>query len=116
MAAREVEIVRLPIGDWTLKPYGPYVGCTDGAKEKIQWFLDTAEKYGIHVLLDVHAVKGSQNGFDNSGISNRTVWKDENNFSHWEQAFGEWMGEWDNSKGHYVSINYDNINWAKDTI
>ena len=116
MAAREVEIVRLPIGDWTLKPYGPYVGCTDGAKEKIQWFLDTAEKYGIHVLLDVHAVKGSQNGLDNSGISNRTVWKDENNFSHWEQACGEWMGEWDNSKGHYVSINYDNINWAKDTI
>ena len=35
MAARDIEIVRLPIGDWTLKAYGPYVGCTDGAKEKI---------------------------------------------------------------------------------
>ena len=32
---KEVEIVRLPIGDWTLKPYGPYVGCMDGAKEGI---------------------------------------------------------------------------------
>ena len=42
MAAREVEIIRVPIGDWTLKAYGPYVGCTDGAKDKVQWVLDTA--------------------------------------------------------------------------
>ena len=32
---KEVEIVRLPLGDWTLKPYGPYVGCMDGAKDMI---------------------------------------------------------------------------------
>eukprot|EP00352_Strombidinopsis_acuminata_P007712 CAMPEP_0176364906 /NCGR_PEP_ID=MMETSP0126-20121128/20106_1 /TAXON_ID=141414 ORGANISM="Strombidinopsis acuminatum, Strain SPMC142" /NCGR_SAMPLE_ID=MMETSP0126 /ASSEMBLY_ACC=CAM_ASM_000229 /LENGTH=122 /DNA_ID=CAMNT_0017721711 /DNA_START=26 /DNA_END=394 /DNA_ORIENTATION=+ len=32
---REVELLRLPIGDWTLKPYGPYEGCTDGAADKI---------------------------------------------------------------------------------
>ena len=56
---KEVEIVRLPIGDWTLKPYGPYVGCMDGAKDEIRSFLDMCQKYGIKVLLDVHAVKGS---------------------------------------------------------
>jgi len=116
MVAREVEIVRLPIGDWTLKPYGPYVGCTDGAKEKITWFMDLCETYGLKVLLDVHAVKGSQNGYDNSGLANRTVWTDENNFSHWEHALGEWMGVWDNDNGVYESINYDNIDFAKDTI
>ena len=116
MAAREVEIIRLPIGDWTLKPYGPYVGCTDGAKDYIQWALDTAEQYNIKVLLDVHAVKGSQNGYDNSGLANRTEWSDENNFSHWEHAFGEWMGTWNNDEGKYESINYDNIEFAKDTI
>ena len=59
MAARDIEIVRLPIGDWTLKAYGPYVGCTEGAADKITWLLDTAQKYNIKVLLDVHAVKGS---------------------------------------------------------
>ena len=48
--------MRLPIGDWTLKPYATYEGCMDGAKDKIQWFLDTADKYNIKVLLDVHAV------------------------------------------------------------
>ena len=28
---RNVEAVRLPIGDWTVTPYGPYIGCMDGA-------------------------------------------------------------------------------------
>ena len=59
MAVRDVEIIRVPIGDWTLKPYGPYIGCTEGAKDKVQWLLDTAHSYGIKVLLDVHALKGS---------------------------------------------------------
>ena len=35
LADRHVEIVRLPIGDWTLKPYGPYIGCMDGSADKI---------------------------------------------------------------------------------
>jgi glucan 1,3-beta-glucosidase len=35
LADRGVDMVRLPIGDWTLNPYGPYVGCMDGAEEKI---------------------------------------------------------------------------------
>ena len=26
LVERDVTIARLPIGDWTLKPYGPYVG------------------------------------------------------------------------------------------
>ena len=59
--------MRLPIGDWTLTPYGPYVGCYDGAAEKVDWFMDTAEKYNIKVLIDMHGIKDSQNGFDNSG-------------------------------------------------
>jgi len=121
MAARDVEIVRLPLGDWTLKPYGPYVGCTEGAKDKITWLLDTAEKYNIKVLLDVHGVKGSQNGYDNSGISNYTTWTDENNFNHWDHALGEWMGTYDETEGgnnclDYQNPNMDNINFAKDTI
>ena len=116
MVARDVEIIRVPIGDWTLKPYGPYVGCTDGAKDKVQWLLDTAQKYNIKVLLDVHAVKGSQNGYDNSGLANRTEWSDENNFSHWEHALGEWMGEFDMATGKYKTINFDNMVWAQDTI
>ena len=112
LAAREVEIVRLPIGDWTLKPYGPYVGCTDGAADYIHWLLDTAEKYGIKVLLDVHAIKDSQNGFDNSGMAYRIDWSDDTHF--WHNGDSRWMGPWNGSS--YDFIDYDNINWAVDTV
>lgn len=27
--------VRLPVGDWMYKPYGPYRGCMDGAREEV---------------------------------------------------------------------------------
>jgi len=77
---RGIEIVRLPIGDWTLNQYGPYVGCTDGAAEKIEWALDMFAKYDIKVLLDVHAWKDSQNGFDNSGKASNLEWFDETHF------------------------------------
>ena len=102
LADRGVELVRIPIGDWTLKPYGPYVGCMDGAKEKIEWALDGFAKVGIKVLLDVHAVKGSQNGFDNSGMANKVTWTDETHFVH--DGYGEWMGTWDTEKKEYVEI------------
>ena len=92
LAEREVEIVRLPVGDWTLMPYGPYAGCMDGAAEKIDWFFDMCHKYGIKVLLDIHAMKGSQNGFDNSGQSLNLEWTDENNFVHWPIEVANWMG------------------------
>ena len=115
LAAREVEIIRVPIGDWTLRQYGPYVGCTDGATDYIDWLMDTAATYGIKVLLDVHAMKDSQNGYDNSGLSAITEWTDENNFVHWSHAFGNWMGTWndnDGNGGYYEDYNIDNINWA----
>ncbi len=112
LADREVEIVRLPIGDWTTVPYGPYIGCMDGAADKIQWFLDTAAKYGLKVLLDVHAIKDSQNGFDNSGKASNVEWVDETHFKHWSISAGNWMGHW-NGWG-YDSINYDHITWAVD--
>lgn len=62
----------------------------------------------------MHAVIGSQNGFDNSGLANRTTWTSETEFDH--NAIGEWMGEWDLNNHRYKSYNQDNIDFAKDTI
>lgn len=87
-------MVRLPIGDWSLEPYGPYVGCMDGTKEKIDWMFDICAKYGIKILLDVHAVKDSQNGFDNSGMTSTVIWTDSSHYSHWPQSAANWMGPW----------------------
>jgi glucan 1,3-beta-glucosidase len=116
LAEREVELVRLPIGDWTLRSYEPYTGCMDGAEDRVNWFLDTCHKYGIKVLLDVHAVKDSQNGFDNSGKANRVVWSDEEHFNHWGNQAGEWMGPWNEANQKYDYINWDNVRFAEETV
>jgi glucan 1,3-beta-glucosidase len=118
LAARGVEMVRVPVGDWTLDPYCPYVGCMDGADEKITWMLDTCEKYNIKVLIDVHTAKGSQNGFDNSGQTSKLIWKNETHYSHWGNAAASWLGDFDwlvkddighYDKGYYKTVNYENI-------
>lgn len=113
LAAKGVKMVRLPVGDWTLKPYGPYVGCMDGAEEWIQWMFDTCAENGIEVLLDVHAMKDSQNGFDNSGKTTSLTWDEGGyNFTHWPDNHAEWMGPW--VDGQMEHINYANLQWSLD--
>jgi len=59
LSMRGIERVRLPIGDWTMNKYGPYIDCMEGDEDRIEWLLDTAAKYNIGVLLDVHTAKNS---------------------------------------------------------
>jgi glucan 1,3-beta-glucosidase len=113
LAARGVEVVRLPVGDWTLDPYGPYVGCMDGAAEKIDWFYDTCAKYNIKILMDVHAMKDSQNGYDNSGKTSNVVWSEDGmNFTHWADQASNWYGDWNVETRVYDHINYASVNWG----
>jgi len=49
-------------------------GCWDGGLEYVDKVLDWAYSNGLSVLLDVHAMKDSQNGFDNSGQSLGFSW------------------------------------------
>lgn len=74
LSAHKINSLRLPVGDWMYKPYAPYTGCTEGALDKVDWLLDMADKYGMTVLLDLHGIKDSQNGFDNSGMSQDLYW------------------------------------------
>lgn len=59
--------VRLPVGFWALETYSnePFL---EGVSwnyvlKAIQW----ARKYGLRINLDLHAVPGSQNGYNHSG-------------------------------------------------
>ncbi|KIS66378.1 uncharacterized protein UMAG_10211 [Mycosarcoma maydis] len=67
IAAAGLNWVRLPIGFWALETYAnePYL---EGVSwnyvlKAIQW----ARKYGLRINLDLHAVPGSQNGYNHSG-------------------------------------------------
>ena len=68
------DTVRIPVGDWMYQPYEPYIGCMDGALDELERVLRLCDKYNLRAILDLHAVKGSQNGLDNSGDSNSIEW------------------------------------------
>ncbi|CDK28300.1 unnamed protein product [Kuraishia capsulata CBS 1993] len=72
-------MVRIPIGYWAFEQLDedPYVyGQEDYLDKAIEW----SRNHGLKVWIDLHGAPGSQNGFDNSGLSNRIDWqkKEEN--------------------------------------
>ena len=119
-----VNSLRVPIGDFMFRPYGPYHGCVDGALEYVDNLLDWARAYGLSVLLDVHTQKDSQNGFDNSGQTMGFQWtsgvntwpRDLTTFQHWPIRAANWMGTFDNHAINYTDINYDNIEHSVEVI
>ena len=124
LAKSSINSLRLPVGDYMYKPYGPYVGCFDGALDYVDNVLDWAYSNGLGVLIDIHALKDSQNGFDNSGQSMGFKWttaiKNEFTtditFEHWPIRDAKWVGTFDQETATYSSINYDNIQHALDVI
>jgi glucan 1,3-beta-glucosidase len=98
--------LRIPVGDFMFKPYGVYaevedgVRCNDGAIEDLDRVLDLIHKYGMNVLIDMHAWMGSQNGLDNSGESLHVKWAVEyqdhtyapvGTFEHWKYKGWNWL-------------------------
>lgn len=61
--------VRIPFGWWIFGDSPSYVNNIS----HLDRGLNLAHKYGIKVLLDLHGVPGSQNGFDNSGIVCKSI-------------------------------------------
>jgi glucan 1,3-beta-glucosidase len=124
LAQSGINSLRLPVGDYMYKSYGPYDGCFDGALEYVDMLLDWAYSYGLSVLIDIHALKDSQNGFDNSGQSMGFKWttaiKNEFTtdvtFEHWPIRDARWIGTFDQENANYSSINYDNIQHALDVV
>lgn len=68
--SRGFNMVRLPIPFFVFGDVEPYIGCV----EEVDKALDWAERYGLQVLLDLHTVPGSQNGFDNGGMCGVCKW------------------------------------------
>src|SRR5690242_10822012 len=63
IAGHGLDLVRLPVGHWVLGGDEPYLGAADILDAAMEW----ARTYGLGVVLDLHAVSGSQNGQDHSG-------------------------------------------------
>ncbi len=67
-----VSVVRLPVPYWAVIETDDYVS----AQTEVDWAMKMAEKYGLKVLLDLHAVPGGQNAGDHSGRKNQIEWFD----------------------------------------
>jgi glucan 1,3-beta-glucosidase len=110
IAATGATHLRIPVGDWMFEPYDIYdveedgVRCNDGAREELERGLGLARKYGLKVLLDMHAWIGSQNGLDNSGETKFVKWASKfdsgtsgemyapkGTFEHWAFKGWDWI-------------------------
>lgn len=70
IAAHGLNMVRLPVPYFVFGDRPPFPGCI----EYVDTAMDWAEKYGLQILLDLHTVPHSQNGYDNGGITGVCKW------------------------------------------
>ena len=68
--AMGLNTVRIPIPFFIFGDVKPYIGCIEELDRAFNW----AERYGLKILIDLHTVPGSQNGFDNGGWSGVNTW------------------------------------------
>ena len=113
-----VETLRIPIGDWMFIPYYPYIGCWDGSLDELNRVLALCAKHNIKVILDIHAMKMSQNGLDNSGDTGDYDWfrsgtalngRRESFYRHWDIRGGNWAGQFNVTTHKYDSFNKSHI-------
>jgi glucan 1,3-beta-glucosidase len=124
LATSGINTIRVPVGDWMYNPYEPYIGCTDGALDQMERLFYLCRRYNLKVLVDIHAVRGSQNGFDNSGQTMNVEWTTFSStkvagtatFVHWPYRSASWMGSFDPKTATYFEKNEDNIQHTLDTI
>ena len=45
--------------------------------EKLDWFIEMANKYGLKVIIDMHGVMGGQSGFEHCGTRDIDFWDNE---------------------------------------
>lgn len=68
IATLNLNLVRIPIGYWAfdLLPDDPY---TQGQEEYLDLAITWAQKHNLKIQIGLHGMPGSQNGFDNSGLT-----------------------------------------------
>ena len=63
-------LLRIPVPYFIFGDRPPFNGCVEYLDKAFDW----AEKYGLQILIDLHTVPGSQNGYDNGGLTGLCKW------------------------------------------
>ncbi|KAL9938221.1 hypothetical protein V8E36_002844 [Tilletia maclaganii] len=79
MKSYGLNAVRIPVPYWTLEDAAPAnsqeVYFFKGGRPQLRQVMLWCKKYGLDVTLDLHALPGSQNAFDNSGSRSGIFWQ-----------------------------------------
>ena len=70
IASHGMNLVRIPVPYFIFGDREPFIGCIEYLDRAFEW----AQKYGLKVLIDLHTVPGSQNGYDNGGLTGVCKW------------------------------------------
>lgn len=70
VAEHGLNLIRLPVPYFMFGDRPPLIGCLEYVDQAFDW----AEKYRLQILLDLHTVAGSQNGYDNGGLTGVCKW------------------------------------------
>lgn len=70
IASHGMNLVRIPVPYFIFGDRPPFVGCLEYLDRALDW----AQKYRLKVLIDLHTAPGSQNGYDNGGITGVCKW------------------------------------------
>lgn len=70
IAAHGMNLVRIPVPFFVFGDRAGHPGCIAYLDKAMEW----AEEFGILVLIDLHTVEGSQNGYDNGGLTGVCKW------------------------------------------
>ncbi len=99
LAAHGLNSVRLPVGYGILEENPPFIT----GRETLEWAFRAARDNGLGVLLDLHGVPGSQNGWDHSGRKGALGWHtSKENIEHSlriVEGLAEFCKSWDNLLG-----------------
>ena len=68
----------------------------EDAFEKLDWFLELAQKYDLKVIVDMHGVVGGQSGFEHCGTPRMDFWEN-------ETYIQSMCDLWRNIASHYVN-------------
>lgn len=63
-------LLRIPVPYFIFGDRPPFNRCVEYLDKAFDW----AEKYGLQILIDLHTVPGSQNGYDNGGLTGVCKW------------------------------------------
>ncbi len=102
----ELNVIRLPFYYLNILNDDYSLRSEEDAFAYLDWFVETAGKYGLYIILDLHGAPVTQNGYEHSGnyTGEPLLWDD-------EEAIAATVSLWEFVARHYTETRPDLGKW-----